>query len=306
MRSCRVRDCSHGGVMTGKGCSALAVVRCGDASLHQSWSGAGRDFDIGVSYFGDDLTREFPEARYVHRAKGGKWEGLFGFFKKFPATIEQYDYFWLAEDDILSDVDTINALCQIAVDYNLEVCQPSLDTNSFYSYLITLRHSSFLLRYTNFVEIMAPLITRAVLQEMLPMFEHLRIGFGLDFVFPVVASKISGHADRCTAIIDSVSVCHTRPVGGPQHKMIKQAGGPSPLDELRAVVEGLDIPRKSSGYGVAVPRIRVLSGWDRRGKFRHGIGMIPDIIFDLLLKERNKARGVSVVPVVKHALKTIL
>jgi hypothetical protein len=289
-----------------QGHATLAVMRCGDESLHPGWSGEGRRFDLGVSYFGDDSTRDFPEADYIHRGKGGKWEGLLDFFREFPEVIEKYDYFWLPDEDISTDVDTVNALCRIASDYSLEVCQPSLDVNSYYSYLITLRHPSFKLRYTNFVEIMMPFISRAVLKEMLPMFENKRAGFGLDFVFPLVAAKVSGDGERSTAIIDCISVCHTRPVGGPLHKMIEQAGGPTPLDELRMVMEGLDVPRKASGYGIAVPRVRVSSGWDRRGTLRRGIGIVPTIVLDLLFRAPNRATGINGVAVVKHALKTVL
>jgi hypothetical protein len=153
---------------------------------------------------------------------------------------------------------------------------------------------------------MMPFLSRAVLKEVLPMFANQRAGFGLDFVFPIVAEKIADASGKSTAIIDSISVCHTRPVGGPLHKMIKDAGGPTPLDELRAVVDGLDVPRKSSGYGIAVPRIRILSGVDRHGKFRRGLGIVPTIVIDLLFRERNRATGVRAIWVLKHAFKTIL
>ena len=42
----------------------LAVVRCGDKSLHREWACASPMFDVAVSYFGADAARDFPEARY--------------------------------------------------------------------------------------------------------------------------------------------------------------------------------------------------------------------------------------------------
>ena len=62
----------------------LAIVRCGDSSLHPSWATSSRAFDVGISYFGDNAEEHFPEADYVHRSKGGKWDGIYKFFKQFP------------------------------------------------------------------------------------------------------------------------------------------------------------------------------------------------------------------------------
>jgi hypothetical protein len=289
--------------MSDSGKSTLAVVRCSDSSLHPNWSGDGRRFDIGISYFGDDCAKDFREARFVHRAKGGKWDGLFAFFKQFPEVIGEYDYFWLPDDDISAEVDAVNKLIAIAAEQKLEVLQPSLDDNSYYSHIITLKHRNFTLRYTNFVEIMAPLISRAVLERTLPLIESTRSGFGIDFVWPKLAAEISGDAIRGMAIVDSVSVCHTRPVGGSLHKMMNKVGGRSVIDEMAIALERVGGARDASINGVPVPRIRILSGLDRSGNYRRGLGLVPMIATDLLAANANKVQPINRLAVLRHALK---
>jgi len=285
--------------------TTLAVVRCGDASLHHSWSGEGRRFDIGISYYGDDADKAFPEARFVHRGKGGKWDGLFGFFAQFPEALEQYEAFWFPDDDIEADVDSINRLIDIRAAHGLEVCQPSLDDHSYYSHLITLRHPSFALRHTNFVEIMVPLVSQAIVRQSLPMIESTRSGFGMDFVWPKMAAQISGDAGGRSAIIDSISVRHTRPVGGNLHKMMQKVGGRSVLDEMSSALEGLEGTRSASINGVATPRIRILEGVDESGKHLRGLNLAALVAADLLAPNANKVQPIRRMAAIRHALKTI-
>lgn len=282
--------------------STLAVVRCGDQSLHPSWSGEDRLFDIGISYFGDDHAKIFPEAKFVHRGKGGKWDGLFDFFQHFPETVEKYDYFWFPDDDIFAQASDINRLLQIGLENGLEVFQPSLDDKSYYSHLITLKHPSFDLRFTNFVEIMAPVISRDLLKQTLPLLEKSRSGFGMDFLWPKMAVDKSGTL-KSAAIVDSVSVRHTRPVGGSLHQLMKKVGGRSAIDEMTDTLESSKLKRSSLINGVAVPRIRILSGLHRSGTPHSGLRLSLDIAWDLTVRYVNNVQPVKSIAAIKHALK---
>jgi hypothetical protein len=291
-------------VVTSNVHNTLAVVRCGDASLHYSWSGEGRRFDIGISYFGDDAEKTFPEARFVHRCKGGKWDGLYSFFGQFPDCVKEYEYFWFPDDDIAADVEAVNRLIEIREEHKLVVCQPSLDDHSYWSHLITLRHPRFILRHTNFVEIMVPLISRAILQRTLPMIENTRSGFGMDFVWPKMAADITGGV-LSSAIVDSVCVRHTRPVGGSLHKMMQKIDGHSVLDEMRIALEGVDHTRGAVINGITVPRIRILSGLDRTGKYRRGLNLVWAVAADLLAANANNVQSIRRMAAIRHALKTL-
>ena len=56
-------------------------------------------------------------------------------------------------------------------EHNLFVAQPSLTKDSFYTFLLLIQNEDFILRYSNFIEVMAPCITKKVLQEALEDFK---------------------------------------------------------------------------------------------------------------------------------------
>jgi hypothetical protein len=198
----------------------LVVVRCGDESLHESWLSPDRNWDLAVSYFGSIEAQNFPEATYSHKFKGGKWNGIYAFFDAFPETLSLYDYFWLPDDDIEASCVQINNMFHMMKAHDFELAQPSLSTGSYLSHLITLSNSKFIYRRVNFVELMVPLFSRTLLVTTLPLFENTRSGFGMDFVW----HRFTSNPMEKVAILDSVQVKHTRPVGGALHKMMKAEG----------------------------------------------------------------------------------
>ena len=76
---------------------ALVVLRCGDASLHPEYVNQYADFDVVLSYFGNDLPYDLTHIQYVHYCKGSKWEGLSAFFQANPSIWQAYDYIWLPD-----------------------------------------------------------------------------------------------------------------------------------------------------------------------------------------------------------------
>lgn len=187
----------------------LVIVRAGDQSLHNQWM-MGPDlprFDLAVSYYG---YGELPESRaaFVHRYVGGKWDGLYSFFESNPELLDKYEWIWLPDDDIAADTRNINHLFDMARQCQLKLAQPSLSWNSYYSHLLTLNNPRFIVRYTNFIELMAPLFHRSLLQKILPAFRGRRFGFGLDFYW----SRWIEQPFMASGIIDTLTVTHTKPV----------------------------------------------------------------------------------------------
>ena len=289
----------------GSGARLLAVVRCGDKSLHRDWATGSRAFDVAVSYFGADAERTFPEAAYVHRAVGGKWDGLHAFFEAYPEAARAYDYFWFPDDDISATAADVEALIAAGDRHALDLFQPSLDHASYYSHLITLNHPSFALRTTNFVEIMVPVLSRRLLALALPTMAATRSGFGLDFLWPQLADGLApGNRGRGVAVVDAVRVRHTRPVGGSLHAFMKKTGGRSSADELSEAVGGVArAGRGSQINGVATPRIAIVAGVLKNGRTVTGLPLSAAVALDLLVRGRNKVQALAPLPVVRHALK---
>ena len=197
----------------------LVILRAGDTSLHEQWleGGTERNWDLIVNYFGDNAQRyRQDDARRID-SKGPKWPALHDLIRQLGDEVFRYERVWLPDDDLRASKDGINALFDIFEKHRLALAQPALTPDSHLGHLITLRNRSFRLRFTNFVEIMAPCFSRDFLKEMLPTFNENLSGWGLDFLWP---SRIADWTR--IAIIDAVSVCHTRQVGGPNYQHLAQ------------------------------------------------------------------------------------
>ena len=189
----------------------LVIVRAGDNSLHRGWGAdePGCEFDLIVSYFGSDPSAfRLPHERRVDQ-KGGKWDGLYALFRQQPDLLDQYRYFWLPDDDLEADRSTIEAMFASMRRLDLDIAQPSLTLDSYFSHLPFLRCESFEFRFVDKIEIMAPCIRADILAKVLPLFQHSMSGFGLDSIW----TRLGQDNRRRAAIFDSLSIRHTRPVG---------------------------------------------------------------------------------------------
>ena len=188
----------------------LVVVRAGRNSLHPGWldAGARRNWDLAVSVYD-------PEARFDHAPdvaivsrEGGKWDGLFAYFAQSDA-LSRYDYVWLPDDDLAANSASIDAMFDAMRRYDLDIAQPSLTRDSYFTHFLFLSCPGFRLRYVNFIEIMAPCLKSRLLAKVLDDFRGSMSGFGMDYVW----CRLSDQPRDKAAILDEVAVRHTRPVG---------------------------------------------------------------------------------------------
>ncbi|HEX8010755.1 MAG TPA: hypothetical protein VF814_07460 [Casimicrobiaceae bacterium] len=253
----------------------LVIVRAGDRSLHPHWTSAlaTRDWDLVVSYFGDDPARfrEGGETRIDD--KGLKWPGLHALLARDDFWCG-YDYIWLPDDDLAVDQATISALFRHVVELDLALAQPALSWISYYAHTITVQHPTFRARWTNFVEIMAPCFERRFLEACLPTFGESLSGWGLDWIWP----RQLGAETRRSGVIDAVTVTHTRPVGGPTYAKLSELG-------VSAEDEGHALLRK---YGMERDRPKTIRAIDARGVVLDGsVAEEAKVLEELLARDRN-------------------
>jgi len=211
----------------------LVIVRAGDKSLHEGWLGpvgSQRDWDLVVSYFGnDEQMHRRPDVQRID-GKGPKWLGLYNLLRSDDIDWRSYDRIWLPDDDLAVAPETVQRLFMLADYHGLHLAQPSLSHDSYVSHAGTVHNPRFLLRRTNFVEVMAPVLTRELLERVLPTMVENESGWGLDFLWQMFLDR----PRRDAGVIDAVQIRHTRPVGGPNYAKMK-AEGKSPWDEMKAL-----------------------------------------------------------------------
>jgi hypothetical protein len=201
----------------------LALFRSGRSSLHPYAVArlAEQNFDYALSWFGDEHPADIgmaDGAAFVHLQKGAKWPGLEQTLIAHWDTIQKYRYVWLPDDDLLATPEDVSRMFTICDELQLELAQPALTRDSFFTHLITLQHPEFQLRFTNFVEIMAPVLSVDMLGRVFSSLAGQISGYGLDSLWPRY-SKLGK-----VAVIDDTPVKHTRPVGGPNYAFSDAAG----------------------------------------------------------------------------------
>lgn len=213
----------------------LVVVRSGEGSLHRSWLSdeSDRHWDLIESYYGADPRADLDERfeRIVDR--GVKWNSLKRLFESRPELLIDYDYVWLPDDDLACTQEDINRIFELTRKYDLLVAQPSLSGDSYHSHATLLENSEFLLRYTNYIEVMCPCFNARYLQSVVPLLDLSPSGWGLDNVW----CMLTANPRERSAILDCVQVTHTRALGtGSIYENLAKMGS-VPIEDREALLE---------------------------------------------------------------------
>ena len=169
-------------------------------------------FEIeGISFFPSfygDMEKGYSDtAPYFHYAEGGKWSGIHDFFLKYPELLNRFEYFWLVDDDILAESETVRRFVDIVSNEGFQLAQPALTPQSYWAHRITLENPFFEYRLTNFVELMMPIMRRDFLLRVLPIFKGRHAAMGMDFFW----QQLTDEPFKDVAIIDAAPMTHSRP-----------------------------------------------------------------------------------------------
>lgn len=226
----------------------LILVRASATSLHQGWllPYNWRNWDIIVNYFGDSPCPFKDRDVSLILSKNTKWPAIYELLSQERLPWKNYEYIWFPDDDLQFSGHDANQYFDICRQANLDISQPSLSPRSYFSHLITLYNPNFILRKTNFIEVMAPCFSTRMLTECMNTFRESRSGWGLDYVWQDILSRNG----RRSAIVDLVQITHTRPIGGPVYTTLSREGI-SPEQELSTLL---------ARYGIKNTRQIVTSG----------------------------------------------
>lgn len=188
----------------------LVLTRAGRHSLHRRWlKGAGpRNFDLTVLAY-DPRALDVDGDGVSHRlVPGRKIAGYAEALRDLSPVLARYRAVALIDDDVETDADAIGRCFEIGTAHALRLWQPSLTWDSHVTYGATLRNPAFLLRHVNYVEMMCPFFETGFLRRAAPTFE-----MGLESGIDLAWCSLAENPERAFAILDAVSVRHTRPVG---------------------------------------------------------------------------------------------
>lgn len=185
------------------------ISAVGHNSLHRLWIAdkAMVGFDLHLLVYDNSVDTFKDDSEYVCHMKGQKLWLTYQYISQHSELIDKYDYFFIPDDDIKMQAKDIMRLFECMEKYELKIAQPSLRC-SYFSWSHVLRDNCCRLRYTNFVEMMVPCFSREALKTVLFTFNENFTGWGTETHWPLLIK--TNHKDM--AIIDEVSVMHTRPI----------------------------------------------------------------------------------------------
>lgn len=192
----------------------MVFTSAGDhTNFHELWSHpyVKSDYDIFVVYYGNNhhqYEKYKKNVQWIDKHKGSKFQNFFWFYQNHPEILDQYDYFFILDDDILFWSLDINQMFSIAREYELSICQPSFLPESVLSHKITLQNDATFLRYTNFVEVNTPLFNKEALINAMKVMDDRLIEYGVDYLY-IWANGM--YKKNKYAVIDMVSCINPTP-----------------------------------------------------------------------------------------------
>jgi len=174
------------------------------------WFGQNMNYDVYVIYYGDNLknfNKYKSKVKFIESRKGSKFQNFNYFYHKYPEIINQYDRFFILDNDIILSVNEINRMFYFSRKYNLDICGPSFSNKGKISHKITRNKVNILLSYTNFVEVNVPLFNKIALENLMNKYDNCLIEWGVDFFYIYCNGK---EKERSYAIIHDVKCINPR------------------------------------------------------------------------------------------------
>lgn len=207
----------------------LIISAVGDDSLHSEWIAGEPEFDLCLIYYGnnDAIAEDYTgQARFFCRAQGMKYRLIHEWIKNNFEQIQTYTYIWLPDNDVSVSTADINRLFKTAEENSLQLSQPAM--TGYVSHKVTLPQPGSFLRYTNFVEVLAPLMHVTTLLKLNDTFLINYSGWGYDYLWPLLL----GYPQNKIAIIDAIIMRHTKPIGSDYSRFPKH-----PKKEMKEIIK---------------------------------------------------------------------
>ena len=185
----------------------LVFTSAGDRSNLKHWLDGPREFDLVVVFYGDEPNDYADVCEYYFVRKGSKFGNLNYLYQTQPELLRDYDSVLVMDDDILISAESINRLFQLFSEQDWWLAQPAFSPVGKISWPITRVQPRCRWRYTNFVEMGAPLFRRDKLDDFMRVFDPEITGTGTDHWFmESLGTEIIGKV----AVVDEVTCINPR------------------------------------------------------------------------------------------------
>ena len=134
--------------------------------------------DVGICFWGEkDYSDKFwKSAKYILKQKGNKFHLIRDFFKKYPATIDQYKRFLIMDDDIYMSKDNIMKFIETFDYFDFDLACPGFIMEPGDSKFR--RKKGGIFRTLNTIDVGAFLMTSRAFKISLPIFNDSPYGHG--------------------------------------------------------------------------------------------------------------------------------
>lgn len=191
------------------------MVRAGRASEHLSYCQEleSQNYDVGLSWYDEGTAEDFgmdDGALFVHDGQAEtSLRGNLLMQDECAALFARYDYVCFMDDDMAGDPFSVSRMFDACHRLGLDIAQPAIAVgrDSFNNHPITAVHAGFRIRFTNYVEPNALVLSSRVRQSIVYMQAGAASAFGVEAAWR--------HMVRlgAMAIIDEAAMVHSRPAG---------------------------------------------------------------------------------------------
>ncbi|EHQ28620.1 DUF707 domain-containing protein [Mucilaginibacter paludis] len=172
-----------------------------------------RNFDVCLLFYHQniDYPSLYADVDYFFHLKDFKYKMIHQLLTEIkPGLLDQYEYFYFIDDDVVIDTLSINKMFDIVRAFDLWIGQASLTSDSYCSWPILKHNSDCFIRFIGQVEVMAPVLSRFAVKQCLSTFTINNSSWGMDSVW----SKLLDYPTDKIAVVDAIQMRHINPVGG--------------------------------------------------------------------------------------------
>jgi hypothetical protein len=185
----------------------LVFTSAGDRSNLNYWLEGKQNFDLWITYYGNEKERFKEISDYYLVRKGGKFPNLYYAYRNFNYILASYEAIFITDDDIIISGSAISRLFKIREQYNLWLLQPAFSPEGKISHPMTRVKPGNYLRFTNFVENTCPLFRKDILDDFMKVYDPVLVGWGIDWWFMNV---LGAQAKGKVAVVDAITCINPR------------------------------------------------------------------------------------------------